>query len=221
MPRTDTRKCTKCKKNIEFDLDNISGIVRYNNLFYHSDCFVEYCQGRAAKSSSPVWQKYIDDMSPFENAAKEKINYKKNKDDFNEYLLKHYNVTAVPDRFWNVVAELENGSYKKKKCNPVSTKTLFEAWKWGQLKLDGVNRRNKAAKKGPKTDAERLPYDLAVLVQHIPDYLKAKAKIEAEEAERASRAKEICRIDYSAIKPKQESSGLGDISDLLDELDDF
>ena len=218
MPRTGTRKCTKCKKVIEFDLDNISGIVRYNNLFYHSDCFVEYCQGRAAKSGSPVWQKYIDDMSPFENAAKEKINYKTTKDDFNDYLIKHYNVTAVPDRFWNVVAELENGSYKKKKCNPVSTQILFDAWRWGQLKLDGVNRRNKAAKKGPKTDAERLPYDLAILVQHIPDYLKAKAKIEAEEAERAAQEKEKIKIDYNKVHVKQENNGLEDINDLLDDL---
>lgn len=214
MPRTDTRKCTKCKKTIEFDLDNISGIVRYNNFFYHSDCFVEYCQGRAAESSSPVWQRYIDDMSKFENAAKEKINYKKNKDDFNCYLLNHYDVAAVPDRFWTVIAELENGKYKNKKCNPVPIKTLFDAWKWGQVKLDGVNRRNKASNNGPKNDVERIPYDLAILVKHIPDYIKYKAKCDAEEAERIAKEKEKIKIDYSKINSCiVKAEGLDDISD--------
>mgnify|MGYP002513906380 CR=1 FL=1 len=34
------------------------------------------------------------------------------KDSFNEYLLKNYNVVAVPDRLWEVAATLEKGMYK-------------------------------------------------------------------------------------------------------------
>ena len=218
MPQ-DHRKCTKCKQEIYFDLDNISGIVRFNNLFYHSNCFVEYCKGRAAKSGSPVWQKYIDDMTPFENAAKEKINYKKNKDDFNVYLLKHYDVTEIPTRFWNVVADLENGNYKQKKCNPVSIKTLFEAWRWGQVKLDSINRKNKINGTGPKNDEQRVAYDLAVLVGKIPLFLKAKAKRDAEEAERVAQEKNKVKIDYNHINNTQaKTEGLDDISNILNEF---
>ena len=85
--------------------------------------------------------------------------------------------------------------------------------------LDSINRKNKKNNKGPRSDIERLPYDLAIVVQHIPDYLRAKAKIEAAEAERKEKAKSATRIDYKKIyvAPKKVE-GLDDISDLLDEF---
>lgn len=219
MPQTITRKCTKCKEQIVIDVDNISGIVRYKDLFYHSACFVEYCQGRAAKkSSSPVWQQLLNDMSPVENAAKEKISYKLSKDRLNEYLLSHYDVVAVPDRFWNVVAEIENGEYKQKKCNPVSISMLLDVWKWGQKNLDIINRNNKKSGKGPKDDNQRISYDLAILVGKVPNYLKQQAKRELEEAERKAMEKENLKIDYNRVQAKKEETGLGDISNLLDDL---
>ena len=218
MPQ-DHRKCYKCKQEIWFDIDNISGIVRHGSGYYHSDCFVEFCKGRAAASGSPLWQSYIDNMTPFENAAKEKINYKKTKDEFNEYLLKRYNIQETETRFWNTISELEKGKYKQRKCNPVPVGTLFSAWKWGQRNLDSINRRNKQNNTGPKTDAERINYDLAIIVKHIPDYLKAKAKRDAEEAERLARIKEEIKIDYTRIRSmKIETDGLDDISDLLDDF---
>lgn len=219
MPRTDTRKCTRCKKQIEFDLDNISGIVRHGNAYYHSACFVDYCKGRAAESGSPLWQKYIDDLTPFENAAKEKINYKKTKDEFDDYLLKHYDIQETDTRFWMFVAELEKGKHRQRKCKPVSVSTLFGAWKWGQRNLDSINRKNKQNRSGPKTDAERIYYDLSIIVKHIPDYIKAKSKHEVEEAARKAREKERVRINYNDIyvAPAQQE-GLDDISDILDEI---
>lgn len=219
MPQTYTRKCTKCKEKIEIDLNNISGIVRYNNLFYHSDCFVEYCNERAAESGSLVWQKYINDMTKFENAAKEKIYYTKTKDDFDDYLLKHYDVQEVETRFWMTVAQLEKGKYKQRKCKPASVSTLFAAWRWGQKNLDSINRKNKQNKKGPKTDAERIFYDLSIIIKHIPDYIKYKAKLDAEEAEREAKEKERVKIDYRRFnKTPVKTEGLDDISDMLDDF---
>lgn len=219
MPQ-DSRKCTKCKQKIFFDLDNISGIVNFKNLFYHSDCFVEYCHGRAAESGSPVWQKYINNMSKFEDEAKKRINYRKSKNDLNNYLISHYDVQEIGDkRFWTVVTELEQGVYKKKKCNPVPTDILLDAWKWSQVRLDAINRKNKIARKGPSNDIERIPYDLAIIVKHIPDYLKAKAKREAEEADRIAREKERVKINYNNIySAPVQTEGLDDISAMLDEF---
>ena len=182
---------------------------------------MEYCQGRAADGGSSIWHKYIKDMSQFENAAKKRINCKRYKDELNEYLLHHYDIQEIADkRFWTVVADLDKGLYKAKKCKPVSTQILLDAWKWGQRKLDSINRKNKMAKKGPKNDIERIPYDLAIIVKHIPDYLKAKAKRDAEEAEREAEAKNSVKINYNniAIQQESKSNGLGDISDLLDEM---
>jgi hypothetical protein len=208
-----------CEKEIYFELDNISGIVRHGNAYYHSACFVDYCKGRAAESGSPLWQKYIDDMTPFENAAKEKINYKKTKDEFDHYLLEHYDIQKTESYFWMTVAQLEKGKYAQRKCKPVPLSTLFCAWKWGQKNLDSINRNNKKNRKGPKTDVERLNYDLSIIVKHIPDYLKAKAKLDAEEAERVAREKERVKINYSNFNiVPVKAEGLDDISALLDEF---
>lgn len=219
MERTDTRTCKKCKRKIEFDLDNINGIVYHGGGFYHSVCFVDYCNGRAAESSSPIWQKHINNMLKLEDEARKRIGRKRDKDDLNNYLVKHYDITTPPDNFWLSVAELENGKYKQKKCNPVSVGTLLGAWQWGQKKLDSIDRKNRINKIGPKNGEQRIFYDFAILVNKIPIYLKAKAKLEAEEAERIAREQEKVKINYNNIYVAQtQTEGLDDISALLDDF---
>ena len=97
---------------------------------------------------------------------------------------------------------------------------MFETWRWGQRNLDSINRKNKISKKGPKTDAERINYDLSIVLNHIEDYKKYKAKLEAEEAERRAREKERVKINYNKIPSITDikSEGLDDISALLDDF---
>lgn len=221
MPQTITRKCSKCKELIAINREHINGVAYYKNAYYHTDCFVDYCQGRAArKGSSPIWQDMLNDMTAVEEEAKEKCLYQFNKDDLNEWILSHYDIITIPNRFWNIVADLENGIYNKKKCKQVPTKILFETWRWGQKNLDSINRNNKKNRNGPKNDADRINYDLAIVLKHIGDYKKYLAKLEAEEAESKARAKEQVKIDYSKIgsNTQKQEEGLGDISDILDEF---
>ena len=73
--------------------------------------------------------------------------------------------------------------------------------------------------KGPKDDAQRVNYDLSVVISHVPDYLKAKAKREAEEAERQARMQERVKVNYKNLSYTQiQVDGLDDISALLDEI---
>lgn len=220
MPETILRKCDACKGAIEINTNDIKDVLSFKNVYYHKVCFCELANKKIqSKRGKPAdWQYGLDNLLELENEAKERLEYPVVKDNFNYYLISHYNVVAVPDRLWTVVGDLGKGIYKRKKCNPVKLKTLFEAWKWGQHKLDKIYKQNRMNNKGPKTDDERILYDLAVLVRKIPNYLAHKAKTEALQEEARKETKNT-HINYNAIqKVENKSDSLDDISSLLDDM---
>ena len=213
------RKCDVCKQQIPITRNNIHGIAKLKTLFYHTECLTEWAQDRVQrKGHARHWEFALANMAACEEDARKAIERRFVQDDFHMYLLKTYDVIDIDLRFWTVVNLLEQGEYRKRKCNPVSMETLFGAWKWGQEKLDKIDRNNKMKHTGPQTGMERINYDLAVLINKVPIYLKEKAKREVEAAEVIIQNQNDIKIDYSTIKANKKSDGLGDISDLLDEL---
>ena len=216
-----SRKCTKCKCDIEINRNNICGVVAYQGKYYHSTCFEAIATQRAAsKRGNPEqWQDALDNLWTIEAEAKRSLERFFAKDDLNVWLLDHYDIAAVPTYFWQVVADLESGKYKQQRCRPITIERLYQMWVWGQKRLDDINAKNKINHVGPKNDVDRLRYDLAILISHTEDYKKHLAKISALEAERQQRQMETIKVDYSKIKSTQKANGgLDDISDLLDEL---
>ena len=221
MPDVILRKCKACPQPIEIDMNNIDNVVFYKASYYHKTCFCDLAKKRAeSKNGKPAdWQYALDNLSELEVDAKNRLEYPFIKDSFNEYLLNNYNVVAVPDRFWEVAAALERGIYKRKKCKPTSFKVLYEAWQWGQHKLNKINIQNKMNHTGPTNDEERILYDLAILVRKIPNYLSHKAQVEAQQAEEIRDAAKT-HINYNNVQqaPVANNNGLDDISGLLDDI---
>jgi hypothetical protein len=220
MPETIVRKCTACPNPIEIDMSDINNVVFYKTGYYHKTCFCDLAKQKAeSKRGKPAdWQYALDNISELEIGAKDRLEYPFVKDSFNEYLLKNYNVVAVPDRLWEVTGALEKGIYKRKKCKPISIKILHEAWQWGQHKLNKINVQNKMNHKGPTNDEDRILYDLAILVGKIPNYLAHKSKLEVQQAE-AKKETKINHINYdSMVRTEVKQEGLDDISALLDEF---
>lgn len=219
-----TRKCNECKQPIEIQNDDIRGVVYYKKLFYHTSCFCELAERKSqSKYGKPAeWKEALDNVLKLEAETKKIIQQrwrdKEAKDKLNDYLLSQYNVISIDTRFWQVVADLNNGIYKNKRCKKVSTQTLLDAWKWGQRKLNEINNHKKMNHTGLENDQQRILYDLAIIEKKIPNYLAYKAKQDAAEHERLQTSKESVNIDYSKIKAPTRKSGLGDISDLIDEL---
>lgn len=222
MPDVILRKCKACPQPIEIDLNSINNVVFYKTSYYHKTCFCDLAQKRAEskKGKYAEWQYALDHLSELEIDAKDRLEYPAIKDSFNEYLLKNYNVVAVPDRLWEVAATLEKGMYKRKKCKPISIKILHEAWQWGQHKLNKIDKQNKMNHKGPTSDEERILYDLAILVHKVPNYLAYKEKRASEEIERRRELTESIKIDYSKItnNSKKNENFLQDISSLVDDI---
>ena len=215
------RKCAACPKPIEIDTNHTSDIIYYKKKYYHSNCFCDLATKRSqAKIKSALeWKEALDNLWDLEAETEKMLKSSITKDELNDWLLSHYDIAVVPSRFWQIVADLERGVYKGKKCKPISMEMLLGVWKWGQRKLDEISVRNKANNKGPKNDAERINYDLSIVVGHVADYIKYMNKIKSAEIERENKRKEEIKVDYNKIKTSSnDNHGLDDISELLDDL---
>ena len=216
------RKCGACPKPIEIDKEHTSNIVYYKNKYYHSSCFCDIATKRSQSKikSASEWKEALDNLWELEAETEKMLKSSIAKDELNEWLLSHYDIAVVPARLWQIVADLERGAYKGKRCRPISMEMLVSVWKWGQRKLDEIARSNKANHKGPQNDETRLVYDLAILVGKVPSYLSYKEKQKAVEIERQRELKENIKIDYGkmANSTKKNDNNLQDISSLVDDL---
>ena len=214
------RKCNVCKGEIVISRSE-SNAIYYDKMYYHKDCFHDLATKRSqSKRGKPEkWTAALSHIDDIEAETKKMLESAWVKDDLNSWLLGHYNITMVPTRFWQVLCELEGGVYKGKRCSPISTETLFGAWKWGQRKLDSISKNNKMKHRGPDSDDARIMYDLSILISKIPNYLAHISKMKMISAEE-KRESEKLHINYNNVQQtKIESScGLDDISGLLDDM---
>lgn len=226
MGKNITRKCKACSQQISINRNDVRNVVFYKNCYYHSDCFCDLAAQRvqSSRGKKEEWKAALNNLSQLEKDAKDilsaRIPIQSAKNDLNDYLLSQYNVTAIDNsRFWQVVSDLSNGFYKQKRCKKVPTDVLLAAWKWGQHNLNEINKQNKMNHRGPATDNERLLYDLAIIVNKVPNYLAHKAKCEAEMEAMKEKQRNSTRIDYDSLERTEvNKEGLGDISALLDEF---
>ena len=213
------RKCAKCKDDIVIFKNNISNVVQFQNKYYHYDCFENLAAEKAtSKRGKPqMWQEALDNIWVLEDETKKMLEQFIAKDELNTWLLNHYDIVTVPSYFWQLVADLERGIYKRKKCKPVKTFDLCECWKWGQRKLNDIAINNKMQHKGPENDTDRLRYDLAILITKYPLFLKHKSKSSvttlAESLERNQP-----KIDYGVLEKNSKNDDENDILDILDEV---
>lgn len=217
MPDIITRKCSGCSELIEVNRNNITNVLYYKNKYYHSKCFCEIAEKRskAKRSTAIEWKTALDSLLELEIDTKRMLESAWAKDDLNEWLLSNYDIAAVPTRFWQVAADLERGSYKGKKCRPVSISMLVDMWKWGQNRLNKIAAKNKINHMGPQNDTDRLRYDLSILIGHVGDYIKYTTRTKEESVEIKNRVQVTNKINYENLnvqqKEKQEDNNIFDL----------
>ena len=216
----DTRKCGTCGNDIIVSRQNLDNIVFYQGYHHHVGCLVEKAnKGIASGKRIANWEKILNKIPEMQAESRRKLEHSVIQDEFNDYLLAHYDVTAVSNRFWNIANELANGNYKRKKCNPVDMDTLFQTWKWGQKHLDRIAANNKAKHKGPSNDELRLNYDLAIVVQHVGDYKKHIIATKEEKAVTKERIEKQNKINYENLYKQATSQAQSEsILDLMNEI---
>ena len=172
----------------------------------------------ASKRGKPqMWQDALDHIWELEAETKKMLEHFWAKNDLNEWLLANYDVTIIPSRFWQIVAELESGMYKRKRCKPIKISDLYECWKWGQRNLNKIAVNNKMNHRGPENDVDRLRYDLAVLITKYPSFLKHKSKTSATVLANKLETKQP-KIDYGVLEKNNNNNDENDILDFIDEM---
>jgi hypothetical protein len=199
---------------------NLDNIAFYQGYHHHVGCLVSKAE-KGIESGKRVsnWERLLNKIPELQAESKRRLGHSVVQDEFNDYLLEHYDVTAVSNRFWNIANDLANGNYKRKKCYPVDLDTLFQTWKWGQKHLDKIAANNKAKHKGPSNDEQRLNYDLAIVVQHVGDYKKHITSTKEEAAMVEERIEKQSKINYENLYKQSTSQAHSDsILDLMNEI---
>ena len=196
-----TRKCAKCKGEIVIDVDDIKDVLYHNGSYYHKDCFIEMATAKAAsKRGKPqMWRDALGRIDAIEAETKKMLESYAAKEMLNDWILDNYDITMIPTRFWQIVADLEGGIYKGKRCKPVSIGVLCGCWKWGQRKLNEISQYNKSHNKGPTDDCARLLYDLAILIGKLPNYLAYKERQKAARDEMKMHIATYDDVDMSKL----------------------
>lgn len=219
MAETIERKCAKCKDVITINKDSIDYVLQYKGKYYHLGCFETMATEKSlSKKGKPAeWKQALEGIQELKDDTKNMIEHAWAKDDLNDWLLNHYDISAVPSRFWQIIAELERGKYKGKKCKPIKIQTILGTWQWGQKKLNEIDINNKKYHKGPQDDNARLSYDLSIVISKVPNYFTHLSKNKALEAE-TKHTIEKTKINYDNLEKKANTNQMDDISDLLDEI---
>ena len=211
------RKCGTCGQDIVVDRHNLDNIAFYQNRYHHVGCLVDKAnKGIASGKRVAIWEKLLNRIPELQEEAKKNLGHGLIRDEFNEYLLNHYDIISVPNRFWQIIEDIGNGNYRKSKCRPTDIDRIFQTWKWGQSNLDNIASNNKIKNKGPKNDDERLHYDLAIVLKHGPQYLAYEAKNKAVAAE-IKNTSVFEDIDLYRIGQKKTEKK-NDVSDIFDDF---
>lgn len=216
-----TRKCAKCRGTIEINKNDIKDVLQFQDKYYHYDCFESMATEKAAsnRGKPQMWQEALDSIWEIEADTKKMLEHYFAKDDLNAWLLDNYDIVTVPSYFWQLVADLESGKYKNKKCKPVSITTLYPMWRWGQKHLDKIAANNKSNNKGPSNGNDRLRYDLAILLSHTNDYMKYITRSKEEAVEIAAKVESAKKFDYEKIyKQSKKEEKKDNILDLVNDI---
>lgn len=210
-----TRTCYKCKNKINITLENLNSceFVKYKNYFYHTDCFIEQATEKVNKHNrfSITWQEALDNLDTYKSDARDSVRTMLYKDALNEHLIDQYEVATLSSYFWNVIAEIENGQYRKKRCKKISISELLEMWKYYQKELDKIYADN--LKRGNEIFGEdRARYDLAIIMKNYEKIKKGIAKNKAKAAE-ATKV-DAPKIDYTKMS-RTKFEQKRDLSDLF------
>lgn len=216
----ETRKCGTCGNPIIVNRQSLDNIAFYQGYYHHANCLISKAENGVLSGKRVAnWENLLNKIPQLQEDAKKKLYYPMMQDEFNDYLLNHYDVTVISNRFWNIISDLGLGNYKHKKCKPIDIETIFHTWKWGQKHLDKIAANNKAKHKGPSNDEQRLNYDLAIVIQHVGDYKKHITETKEQAEVIAKHTENKNKINYEQLYSQSNSQKQTDsILDLMNDI---
>lgn len=202
------KKGEKQIKSINTDKDEY--IKDDKGKYYHLNCYKLHLKNRKKKSDEEI----EEIVAKMVELRKSELQEAESKDKFYNWIKDYYNAD-LPSYFCIKVNSIRKGTHEQVK-EPVNYETLLDIY------MIMANYLNKlAAKKRFKSIAQRMNYDLAVVIGNLGDYKRYKNKVLEEESKVKMIDKSI--DDNIAVKEalhKKEVSKEDDfnIIDIIDEL---
>lgn len=217
-----TRTCDECKETLEINESTINDIVYYNKKYYHLDCFVNMCNRK--KTNKRYGQKWIDVLSNLNEIKKDSQKFCKDmyyKDLIYNFILANYNITVLPTKIFTKLDGFFTGTYKGMSIS-MNPEDLYDMWTRKIQYLNKVNAKNKQKGKSI-SGADRVNYDLSVLLNMYDSYLDWKEKNkrqeqEVEEVVNSFKESAATQTIIANIKNNNNTEDEEDFDELLDEI---
>lgn len=190
-----TRKCAECGLEMPLDIDNSTEIVLYKKKYYHKECFVRLCENKLSSNrtrNKETWQKALVEIDDFCNATRDEMITAIAKDDIYRFIISHYQLSCVTDRFFTKLDSIYTGTYKGL-AYPIGPRELLDEWQfYWELLLS--NRRFK-----DMSNEQALAYDIATLLSLNADYRREVAQKNMEKEVISAQKNVVDEIDVSRI----------------------
>ena len=220
------RKCGCCRESFYINNENINDAIYYDKITYHSKCFVDMCNKRShdtRKKISEKWTRVLNNLKVIEAKSYLHFSTEITKKNIFEFIKEAYDITIIPTTVWQKLSAIYDGTFKGMSSG-IPPEHLLDMWK---KKIDMLNDiANMNITKGKKMGtAQRINYDLTILLNKYDSYLKWLEKQKIIEAENRQKAKsEVTNITTSIINIKVNKENISqkndDISNLVDDIFD-
>lgn len=138
-----------------------------------------------------------------------------------DFIYKEYNVSTLPQYVFMQITSLYKGEYTKNTREPLQI-SIFDLYDMWQRKMDYLKQTYEYNKTHGKDmyGANRVCYDLAILINKYDSYKRWKEKQNAIHEQEKALAEQTKRMKaISVVKPVQiQTPNETDISDIIDEI---
>ena len=188
-----TRKCAQCGVEMPLDKNNSTGIVLYNQKYYHKECFCDMITQKMKESKKPgALQNTLNKLEQYQTSATEKIRVAVAKDEIYWFILKQYNLSCLNNLQFKQLDEIYAGK-RKGLAYPIGPEELLDEWQyyWDYL-LSSTQFKE-------MTSSQMLQYHLAILLGKNAEYREEMARKKVDEQVRAAQREVEVEIDKEAM----------------------
>jgi len=217
-------RCQKCNDVNEKTLDTLSQeYVHEGNKYWHMECYIN----KLMESKKMSREDAIVEAFRIIDLNLDVTTEEKNKDRVNDIVLDICGLDKTINKkeigFFNICLEnLRKGIYKNKKTNKITFTELYEMYSNEKMlrKLDSIAHSKNIERE------DRLLWDLGVMVNEYPNYLKSKRKFlrDSESCkdaiENMKKYKISSEVRYKASREKtiEENKSSVKIDDIIDDM---
>lgn len=195
-----TYKCNWCGNEIVPTRTNEDGMICYDKVYYHHDCFIAKCEERLQqkRTKKSKWITALENISQWQSDAGMAIRERFAKDDVYKFIAAHYRISSVNNELYTRINAIYDGSYNGL-VYPIGPEELLAEWEYYFLQLV------EARKYKNMTGDQAVRYDLAILLSKNAEYREMMERKNLEEQVKEAQRNTNVNVDETAMALMQKN----------------